>query len=150
MNAHSELLNFLENKLSNRDYVEAEAMVKSLPDYDKDDSSNQPRPAMDRKPYGFAMDSRRPGRIIADREAAIQECERTVPRSRLMACDSAANVFRTALSELNVDHLTLDDAALPAMYRVSIRGGRYNPAPTAAETAAFNKRFPDAGRIKSI
>ena len=107
----------------------------------------------------YAMDSRHAGRIAADRDCALAECERAVPRQRLMAQDSAANVFRSALNEIGVPHLDLDDAALPAMFRVSSRLGSTNSAGTptrhsmamdSGTHADFDARFPAVAAVRSL
>jgi hypothetical protein len=105
------------------------------------------------KRYDF--NARHAGRIVSDRECAIQEVARVLPTHRTMALDSAANVFREALNELGVPHLELDDEALPAVFRVASRVGTVTEAgmispPMALDSAAaksFSERHPEAARI---
>jgi hypothetical protein len=108
------------------------------------------------KKYDF--NTRHGGRIVSDRECAIAETSRVLSAHQTMALDSAANVFRAALSALGVDHLALDDDALPAMFRVASRVGVVNGAgtisrPMAMDAAAhsdFAKRWPEAARVKFV
>jgi len=141
------LLSYLETKLSDRDYMEAERLIRAI------DDDAEPMQAMDGR-RSFAMDSRHAGRIVADRECALQECEAVVPRSILIACDSAEAVFRTALRHMGVPAGGLHASALATMFR-TVRRGQHGGSPAArvamdaAGAKSFYERFPEAQRIKA-
>ena len=87
----------------------------------------------------------------------LQEAQREVAPivGEILGMDSAATVFREALSRLGVDHRGLPDAALPAMFRTARRGQHGNGgAPRIAQdsrgAASFAARFPDAARIRNV
>jgi hypothetical protein len=144
---------FLSRKLSDEDFGSAIAMLRDVlaGGAAEDEETGLPRPggAMDQR-HRFAMDSASPGKIVAERELAIQECSLSVPRESLIACDSAENVFRTALRQMGVPSDNLHPSALPAMFRTVRRGGsptQHLSNPRAA--ADFATRFPDAARIRN-
>jgi len=145
----TKLLSFLENRLSAEAYLEAETLIRAI-----DEDAGPMQGAMDQR-RSFAMDSRHPGRIVADRECALQECEAVVPRSILIACDSAESVFRTALKHMGVQAGSLHASALPVMFRTA-RRSQHGGSPAArvamdgAASKSFFDRFPEAARIKAM
>jgi hypothetical protein len=98
----------------------------------------------------YAMDSAMPGRVVADRECAIAECEPIVGRAALIACDSAASVFRTALTRLGVDHRDLPNSGLPPVFRMAkrVQSGVARPALSGRAYADFERNWPNAARIR--
>jgi hypothetical protein len=147
----AQLKDFLRRKLSDADFGEVLAILAGGAGEDEKTGLPLPGGAMDRN-HLYAMDGgAHAGRIVSDREMALQECSTVVPRENLIACDSAASVFKTTLRHLGVSTEGLHPSAYPAMLRTAKRGG--SPAhhihnPRAA--ADFATRFPDAARIKGI
>lgn len=172
----AELLSFLRDQLDDRRYAKAEELVRALTDVSSSDSDpawpdalKNNTTANDQRVY--AMDSASAGRVVADRECAIAEVSAVLDRTRVLACDSAAAVFRTALTALGVDSRSLPDSALPTMFRTARRGagvpvsqggsgygtsgGSYSAAMSAprsdpANRAGFERRFPDAARVRTV
>jgi hypothetical protein len=163
--ATTELMEFLKYKLDDQAYLKAELMVKAIAgtsatDDDPDDSSTIPGAMDQRMLMAFDFASTSAGRIVADREVAISEVEATVGRHTVLACDSAASVFKAALKQMGVPTTGIHPSALPAIFRAhrdrmrrgSGDGGSPRPyvAQDARGTADFDRRFPDIGRLKAI
>lgn len=146
-----ELLEFLKYKLDDASYLKAESMVKILVGTSTTDTTKSPG-AMDSH-LAYDHNSTSPGRIVADRERAIAEVEPIVGRHAVIACDSAAAVFRTALDFMGVPTNGVHRDAFPEVFRAHVRarrdGGSYR-APSRVGGAAFATQHPDVARIKVL
>ena len=161
-----ELKNLLEPHLSGSEYEHAceliDALAENMGGDEPHGTRDTPRPGGAMDSYRFAMDSAGPGRIVADLNNAIAQVEPVVGRAAILACDSAASVFRTALAQLGVDARDLPASALPTMWNVTRRGhgaqsggaGGHSlllrPYTPASVSADFARNFPDAARIRSL
>jgi hypothetical protein len=156
------LLAFLKTKLNSADMQELEDML----------GTDSPEP-FEGMPRTGAMDSRmaydyrstNPGRIVADRERAIAEVEGTVGRDTVMACDSAASVFRTALKAVGVRAESVHETGLAQMWDMARRNRRGDQANAGfaaaggsvatesrqvASSPDFARRHPNAARIRTV
>jgi len=150
--AAADLKLFLERHLGPDQYEEADKLVDAIVAEaanapDRDDT----RGTRDNTPT-YAMDSANPGRIVADRDCAIREVEPIVGRAAVLACDSAASVFRVALAEMGVSSArTVHASALPSMFRMaSHRGVNGQPLPQPIDARAMRATAHNVGRIRII
>jgi hypothetical protein len=158
--ARNALMEFLHLSLTEQQYLKAEQLVKAMADISStEQDSNRLNGAMDSRSMAYDMSATSAGRIVADREVAIREVEGTVGRDTVLACDSAASVFRAALSSMGIDARNLHRDALPEVFRgharqrrIAAGGGGYS-APMAMDargSADFARRFPDLARIRVL
>ncbi len=88
---------------------------------------------------------------------AIQAAQRDVSRyvTPVLACDSAAGVYKAALAELGHDVSEVHPSGLRAVWEALRQGGKLSPdrrriAADSSSGAGFRSRFPDAAKIKAI
>jgi hypothetical protein len=160
---NDELLEFLRHLLDPAAFEKAQTMLRAMTDTSTDESLRPPgspeplRGAQDRA-MAYDMASTSPGKIVANREVAISEVEGTVGRHTVLACDSAASVFRAALAQMGVSTQGIHVSALPSIFRAhrdkmrraSAGGTPTRPAMDARAAADFDRRFPDLARIKVL
>jgi hypothetical protein len=163
-----EILEFLRHQLDPAAFEKAQTMLRAMTDTSATDAdlddierlSGSPRPgAMDQR-MAYDMAATSPGKIVANREVAISEVEGVVGRHTVLACDSAASVFQTALKQMGVPTQGIHVSALPSIFRAHrdrmrrTSAGGSDPRPYVAQdsrsAAAFAKSFPDLARIKAL
>jgi hypothetical protein len=101
--------------------------------------------------HTYSIGCANPVRCLQDIQAAQADVAPVV--GAIIGMDSAAEVFRTALSRLGVNTRSVYPSALPAVFRAARHRQRERGpsiAMDSAATASFDRMFPDARRITNL
>jgi hypothetical protein len=133
------------------------SISNNFPAGDKDNEEN-----MSKKDVEAAMDAaiKKAKAEAAQNQREIREAEKAVRPyvgELAVACDSAEQVYREALTALGVEHAAVKDAAaLPILLKAQQVPGARKPAiepviaADEAAVASYDKMFPKAARVASL
>ena len=138
--------------------MDDEDMAVDEDDEDKDEDKKKKAEEDDKedekkKDDAKAMDAAINAAVMAERKNARQieearEAVRPYVGKITVACDSAADVFKAALSSMKVDLTDVHPSAFGAVLKAQpLPGAKPAIAQDAASSADFSKRFPNAARV---
>lgn len=147
---HAEIIDFLKSKGLDASDLEAVGNMLTRMDrpFGKDENLMKPE-EVDAK-VNTAMDSL--SKELKAQFKALEEAKAAVRPvvGDVIGMDSAADVFRFALSEMKVDHKGMPDAGLPQLFAVANSRPAAPAQKVAMDSASVAKAIPALSRIRTV
>lgn len=147
---HAEIIDFLKSKGLDSSDLEAVGNMLTRMDrpFGKDENLMKPE-EVDAK-VNTAMDSL--SKELKAQFKALEEAKAAVRPvvGDVIGMDSAADVFRFALSEMKVDHKGMPDAGLPQLFAVANSRPAAPAQKVAMDSASVAKAIPALSRIRTV